>query len=196
MAQIVTARIPVVAPLNDLKYGNYELPAGTIISYSLAYSLMDSDVFFNPKVFQPEQWLASDPAHLVKMEQSFTVFGVGSRKCLGMDFALANLLTAVVVLFRRFPDMTLVDVVCKRDLDHHRSWFIGEPRAESPGVQISLVPPKPSRLNEHTDTRSHVPKNTLAKRVATWQSRMWPPGTTIYGLDAMLRVVRLVLIMR
>ncbi|KAK5745322.1 hypothetical protein LTR17_001483 [Elasticomyces elasticus] len=196
MAQIVTARIPVVAPLNDLKYGNYDLPPGTIISYSLAYSLMDSEVFSNPKVFQPERWLASGPAHLVKMEQSFTVFGVGSRKCLGMDFALANLLTAVVVVFGRFPDMTLVDVVCERDLDHHRSWFIGEPRAESPGVQISLAPPKASRLNEDMDTRYHASKNTIVKRMVTWRSPLWPSETTVYGLDAMLRVLRLVLIMR
>ncbi|EMC92456.1 hypothetical protein BAUCODRAFT_78040 [Baudoinia panamericana UAMH 10762] len=160
LAHIVTARFPVVAPREDLHYQGHTLPANTIISVTPAWTLMNSDVFAEPYTFRPERWLEADTAHLAMMEQYWIPFGLGNRRCLGIkrvilihaaendqtdvincSFAMTNILTALTVVFRRFQ-LELVDTVRERDVDHSRTWFIGEPRADSLGIRVRVVKAK------------------------------------------------------
>jgi hypothetical protein len=48
-----------------------------------------------------------------------------------MYFALAKLI-------RRF-EFELFDVAKERDIDHHRDWFLGEPRDDTMGVGMRVV---------------------------------------------------------
>jgi len=82
----------------------------------------------------PERWLNAT----ADMEQSYVPFGIGSRQCLGLNFAMASLATAFAVLFRRY-DFELVDVIRERDVDHRRTGFMGEPAADSPGMRIRVT---------------------------------------------------------
>lgn len=41
-------------------------------------------------------------------------------------------------LFRRF-DLELYDVVRKRDIDHYRDCFLGEPRDDTKGVRVKVL---------------------------------------------------------
>lgn len=51
---------------------------------------------------------------------------------------MANLYALMATIFRRF-EFELVDTVRERDIDHSRSWFIGEPDRNSPGMKIRVA---------------------------------------------------------
>ncbi|KAL9090101.1 MAG: hypothetical protein Q9159_002166 [Coniocarpon cinnabarinum] len=137
IAQVVTFRTPLIATEDNLQYQSYHLPAGTAISMTQSAALMQSHIYPEPRRFHPERWLKPEE-ELKDMQRYHIPFGTGNRMCLGMNFAMANLYTFMATIFRRF-ELELVDTVRERDIDHSRSWFIGEPSAESAGMKIRVV---------------------------------------------------------
>ncbi|KAL9055449.1 MAG: hypothetical protein Q9162_003547 [Coniocarpon cinnabarinum] len=137
IAHIVTFRTPLIATGDDLEYAGYKLPAGTAISMTQSSALMDPRIYPNPRQFLPERWVGQGASN-GDTERFFVPFGMGNRMCLGMNFAMANLYALFATIFRRF-ELELVDTVRERDVDHSRSWFIGEPAAESMGVKLRVA---------------------------------------------------------
>ncbi|KIY72729.1 cytochrome P450 [Cylindrobasidium torrendii FP15055 ss-10] len=83
----------VVSPLprvvhQDTVIAGYPVPAGTVIASGITIVHYDPDIFESPKEFRPERWLSADGAHL---ENFLVPFGRGSRQCLGMNLAWAEL---------------------------------------------------------------------------------------------------------
>ncbi|KAF5857935.1 hypothetical protein ETB97_005125 [Aspergillus alliaceus] len=78
--------------------GHY-IPAGVTVT-TQAYSLhRDPDVFTDPERFNPSRW--EQPTK--PMEDAFMPFGGGSRTCIGMHLARAELRLATARFFRMFP---------------------------------------------------------------------------------------------
>lgn len=100
-------------------------------------ALIDPNIFPNPDQFLPERWLEGADDQLARQDRFFLPFGLGSRQCLGMNFAYAELYTAVSAIFRRF-ELELHDTIRERDVDHSRFWFIGEPSRGSEGVRFKV----------------------------------------------------------
>lgn len=76
----------------------HHVPAGSVISMSPYMTVMDGDIFEDPNEFVPERWLAGSE----RLDKYLTVFGGGTRICLGMALAQAELFLMLSTLFRRW----------------------------------------------------------------------------------------------
>ncbi|KAL4911390.1 hypothetical protein BDW74DRAFT_184762 [Aspergillus multicolor] len=86
-----------ISPDTALQYKQWTIPPGTPVGMS-SYSMhTDPEVFPEPFKFMPERWLGDiNP----KMNRNWVPFTRGSRNCLGMNLAYAQIYWALAVIFR------------------------------------------------------------------------------------------------
>ena len=112
----ITARSQRIAPSENLHYKGWIIPAGTPLS-SISYFIhYDAGIFPEPKMFQPERWLATGTERLDKY---LVAFGRGTRNCVGTNLGMAELYILLAALVGKF-EMDLFetdrgDVDVKRD---------------------------------------------------------------------------------
>ncbi|MCK9924938.1 cytochrome P450 [Frankia sp. AgPm24] len=84
----------------DTDLGGRHLPRGSIVLYS-PYAMGHSGALFaDPEHFDPDRWL---PARAREIPPgAFTVFGGGSRKCIGDTFGLAEATLTIANIAHRF----------------------------------------------------------------------------------------------
>lgn len=131
---LVTSRLPLVAPKQALRYADWVIPPGTPVSMTLRDILLDPSIFPEPLEFRPERWLAENP-NLERISRGYLPFGRGSRMCIGLNLAMAELYIVIACLFRRF-NLDLYDTTRVRDIDVVRDCFIGESSPQSVGVRV------------------------------------------------------------
>ncbi|KAL2856972.1 cytochrome P450 [Aspergillus pseudodeflectus] len=78
------------------------IPAGTTVGINAWVLHHNPTVFPDPEAFVPERWLESSPEKLKEMEQSFFVFGAGSRTCVGKNISLIEMHKIIPQLLREF----------------------------------------------------------------------------------------------
>lgn len=132
----VTTRLPRVAH-EPLKYREYTIPAGTPIS-QLNYCVHnDSTIFPKPLEYHPERWIeAIDQG--IRLDRYLVSFGKGSRSCLGINLAWAELYLGLAYTLSSF-DMEIVDTTVERDIHMDRDFFVGIPREDSQGIRAKVV---------------------------------------------------------
>jgi cytochrome P450 len=135
---LFTSRFPMTAPLETLQYGGYAFPPGTTMSMTLRDVSLNSTVFAHPLEFRPERWLPDNP-ELARLNKYYLPFSRGSRMCVGINLAYAELYLVISSVFRRY-DMELFDTVYERDVAVERDGIVGEPTPDSPGIRVKLVP--------------------------------------------------------
>ncbi|KAK5626012.1 hypothetical protein RRF57_001728 [Xylaria bambusicola] len=133
----ITARLTRVAPDEVLQYKDWVMPAGTAVSMTLREISFDPEIFPSPMMFQPERWLPSNP-NLDRCNRYSVAFSRGSRMCIGINFAHAELYIAIATLIhrRRFE---LYDTIRERDVDFTRDFFVGETSAATKGVRVNYA---------------------------------------------------------
>ena len=94
-----TARSARIAPDTSLKCGDYMIPPGTPVSIAIPITSHNESLFPNSHSFDPSRWLSDDAAHLDKYIISFSK---GSRACLGMNLAWAELYLCTAAVFDSF----------------------------------------------------------------------------------------------
>ncbi|KAG6297617.1 hypothetical protein E4U46_005759 [Claviceps purpurea] len=77
---------------------DWHIPPNTVVSMSPYKTIMDETIFPDPMGFRPERWLKDGE----RLEKYLAVFGGGTRSCLGMALANAELHLALAKLFRRW----------------------------------------------------------------------------------------------
>ncbi|OOQ91241.1 Trichodiene oxygenase [Penicillium brasilianum] len=107
----IASRSPRVAPTEALVYKDYTIPPGTLISQTNYFVLMDPNIFPDPHVFDPERWTRA-AAKGERLDRYLVNFSKGSRNCLGMNLAYAELYLAMATLIRRF-DLELFETTEK-----------------------------------------------------------------------------------
>lgn len=129
-----TQRMPRIAPKTDLQYKDWHLPAGIIMgmdSYAVSH---DEEIFPDSFRFIPDRWLGDPKAPDGKQLTRYLVaFGRGTRSCVGMQLAYAELYIGLASLFRRF-DFELFETD-RGDIDALRDRFVPRPRLGSKGVR-------------------------------------------------------------
>nr|A0A0P0ZEA9.1 RecName: Full=Stellatic acid synthase; AltName: Full=Cytochrome P450 monooxygenase Stl-P450; AltName: Full=Stellatic acid biosynthetis gene clusters protein Stl-P450 [Aspergillus stellatus]BAT32890.1 stellatic acid synthase [Aspergillus stellatus] len=86
-----------ISPDSALHYKQWTIPPGTPVGMS-SYSLhTDPETFPEPFKFMPERWLGE---YNPKMNRSWVPFTRGSRNCLGMNLAYAQIYWGLAVMFR------------------------------------------------------------------------------------------------
>src|SRR6186713_188989 len=90
-------------------------------------------IFEDPTAFRPERWLGENN-HL---DRYLIPFNRGSRSCLGLNLALAELYLILAATFRRF-DFDVSQVDQRRDIDVSRDYTLGAAAADSPGIMVTV----------------------------------------------------------
>ncbi|KAF2965905.1 hypothetical protein GQX73_g7677 [Xylaria multiplex] len=97
----------------DLFYGKWRIPAGHPVGMTPLLMHTDNEVHHNAKSFLPERWIDAETRK--RSERGFAPFSKGSRICLGMHLAWAELYIVVATLVQRFdfsfPNATAEDFV-------------------------------------------------------------------------------------
>ncbi|KAH7068192.1 benzoate 4-monooxygenase cytochrome P450 [Paraphoma chrysanthemicola] len=94
-------------PYMPLLYKELVIPAGTAVGAMPWLLNRHPDVFPEPDVFRPERWLDA-ARHGQNLTRYLVTFSKGSRMCLGINLAYAEMYIAVTALVHNF-DMELVD---------------------------------------------------------------------------------------
>jgi len=126
----VSAHLPRVAPDEVLCYQNWKIPAGTPIGMTSVLLHLDPAIFPSPQTFRPSRWLENP-----RLSRYLVSFSKGSRKCLGMNLAYAELYLCLCYIIMEFPDMKLFDTTVA-DVQIIADDFI--PRSSGRGVRVLM----------------------------------------------------------
>lgn len=94
-------RSPRLSPTQAIRYGEYTVPPNYAISMDPVHMHHNEEVFPESHKFKPERWLG-DPAAMKKLQRYNITFSRGTRQCLGMNLAWAELYLLLSTLFRRY----------------------------------------------------------------------------------------------
>lgn len=134
----VTTRLPRIATGGVMCYKDWEIPFGTPISSTMYFILMHPGLFPEPQTFLPERWLTSAGEFNHTLANKYLVnFGRGSRSCLGMNLAYAEMYITLATIVRRF-DMELFETGME-DVKMVHDFFVAAPRLNSKGVRIKVI---------------------------------------------------------
>ncbi|KAK0390740.1 hypothetical protein NLU13_0243 [Sarocladium strictum] len=130
----VTTRLPRIAH-EDITYKDFVIPAGTPVSQTPYFSLMHPGIFPDPQRFRPERWLEAEEK-CQRLNKYLVSFGKGTRQCVGLNLAYAEVYLALAAIAHRFDwtmfETGLEDVVCFHD------FFVAVASLESKGVRATL----------------------------------------------------------
>lgn len=122
----VPGKMPRVVPAGGIKLSGQYIPAGTTVS-SVSYSYFSNPkCYIDPEEFRPERWIRDADGgwsanNGVDPEKFFVAFARGSRNCLGMNLAYAQLNYTIAYLVRNF-EMQLHEGMTERDMEWHDSF--------------------------------------------------------------------------
>ncbi|KAH8893094.1 cytochrome P450 [Thozetella sp. PMI_491] len=130
----VTTRLPRVSH-EVFRYKDYVIPAGVPISETPYFILTDPAVFPEPDMFKPERWIEAEKQGN-RLDRYLVSFGKGTRQCLGINLAYAELYLATYMVATKFDwelyQTSLDDVVCAHD------FFVAGVNMKSKGVRATL----------------------------------------------------------
>lgn len=102
------------------------------------YQMHHSDVFPASHTFNPDRWLDSKPVAGDKTQKPLSrylvSFGRGTRACIGMNLASAELYIGLATVFRRV-DFELFETE-EEAVVMAREFFVPQPRVGTKGVRI------------------------------------------------------------
>ncbi|KAE8415948.1 putative benzoate 4-monooxygenase cytochrome P450 [Aspergillus pseudocaelatus] len=119
----VTHRISRQFPDQPLQCRGIFIPANTTVGMTAMLTHLNETIFPEPRVFRPERWLGPDIG--------------GTRSCLGMNLARAELVLILAAVFRQFYfDVSAVQR--ERDIDVSRDYILGAQARDTPGILVMV----------------------------------------------------------
>lgn len=134
-----TCPTPVVYTAPNGGGKEYILPVGTVISMDNYTASHDPTIFPEPYAFRPDRWEGNPAAPDGKpLTRYLVAFGRGTRSCLGIQLAYAELYIGLATFFRRFSG-ELVGTTREDDVDCYRDVFFPRAKPGSKGVRIKVT---------------------------------------------------------
>lgn len=123
-------------PANPWVYNGTVIPANVAVSMDQYHMLMNERVFPEPTAFRPERWLGDPrgPDGIHPLTHYMTVFGRGTRMCLGLNLAYSELYIGFATLIRRHK-LRLVDTSV-RDVAFYAENTILSPWPGTQGIRV------------------------------------------------------------
>ncbi|PVH77367.1 putative P450 monooxygenase, partial [Cadophora sp. DSE1049] len=129
----VAGRLPRINTRETMTYGSYSIPRGTPVSMTQKLIHDNPAIFNEPRSFKPERW--GDPTERKLLEKYLQPFGRGSRACLGINLAYAELYLALAMIVGNF-DLVLFDTV-KGDIEQVHDFFSPFPESGK-GLRVTV----------------------------------------------------------
>ncbi|KAE8368484.1 cytochrome P450 [Aspergillus caelatus] len=136
-------RLPRISPDLPIQYKDFTIPCGankpippqTPVGMSAYFMHTVPTVYPEPMIFRPERWLgAIDPA----MHRNYVPFTRGSRNCLGINLAMAEISLVLAVLYRPNGLKLGVYETDETDVIAVHDFMIPMPKLTSKGVRILI----------------------------------------------------------
>ncbi|KAF0319193.1 cytochrome P450 [Colletotrichum asianum] len=123
-------------PANPWVYKGTVIPANVAVSMDQYHMLMNENVFPDPAAFRPERWLDDPrgPDDIHPLTHYMTVFGRGTRMCLGLNLAYSELYIGFATLISRHK-LRLVDTSV-RDVAFYAENTILSPWPGTKGIRV------------------------------------------------------------
>ncbi|ORY07559.1 putative cytochrome P450 [Clohesyomyces aquaticus] len=141
LATGVSGRLPRINNFQPTTYTSsqtgkaYHIPKGTPMSMTIRELHYNPDLFPDPTKFDPVRWLGDER---LKNEKWFAAFGRGSRSCVGLNLARAELLMVVGNLFGKF-NVRLADGVDRSDIEMAHDCFAPFVKSDSKGLNVDVL---------------------------------------------------------
>lgn len=129
------SRLPRVYD-KPITYKNWVIPAGTPVAMTPHLVLIDENIFPNPRKFDPERWLDGLPEgkNTSRLDKYIVSFGKGSRNCIGVHLAWAQMYMCVAAMSQRYTlEMYETD---ESDVTPSRDLFTAGVKLDSKGVRV------------------------------------------------------------
>ncbi|KAH7398962.1 cytochrome P450 [Phaeosphaeria sp. MPI-PUGE-AT-0046c] len=158
-----TARIPTEENLLyrgewNKKSVQYVIPRGYAVGMSTVVTHHDERAFPDSYTFAPERWLDENNQRNKEVEKSMLAFSKGSRSCLGMNLALAELhLCLAGLALRVIPHMHLRDTT-DEDLAYDYDMFVPMTK-HNRGTVLWIAIPLDNRIFKMSMPVSNVDPN-------------------------------------
>lgn len=98
----------------------------------------DESIYPSSSTFDPSRWLndAKGPDGIKPLTTYLLAFSKGTRRCVGMNFAFAEMYIVLANVFRRL-DLELFET--ERDaVDIYSEYFIPRPKPGTKGVRVTV----------------------------------------------------------
>lgn len=128
----VSHRLQRVSPDLPLVYQEWVIPPGTPCSMTSVMLHDNPEIFPEPHEFRPDRW--ADQAEERRLSKYLVNFSRGTRRCIGMELAVAEIHLTMVTVFRRF-NFELFETDCS-DVDMKHDYFIPLPELDTKGVRV------------------------------------------------------------
>jgi cytochrome P450 len=139
------ARIPHEPLIFSSGDRDWTIPAGTPVSMTSVLIHHDESIFPDSKEFRPERWIEGP-----RLDRYLVAFSKGSRQCLGMNLAYAEMYLWLAAVFRRFGSkevrfdsdegvLELVDTDLS-DVGIVADRFVPIVKLDSKGVRVQVLP--------------------------------------------------------
>ncbi|CAO1597216.1 hypothetical protein XANCAGTX0491_001035 [Xanthoria calcicola] len=119
-----------------IRYRDWDIPAGVPVGMTTIFMHDDESVFPDHTAFKPERWLEPRDDG-VRLEKSLTSFGKGTRQCLGVNLAYAELYLTIATIFRRF-ELALFETEWAT-VEYARDFFNPFPEHGGDGVRVLVM---------------------------------------------------------
>ncbi|KAI1208152.1 putative cytochrome P450 [Annulohypoxylon truncatum] len=116
----------------------YVIPQGTPVGMTSVMVHRNSKIFPNSEQFDPNRWLDAEGKVDRTLEKYMLIFSKGSRQCVGINLAYAELFMATGLIFRRLgPRMKLYETQLD-DVEIRHAAFMTSPRLDSKGIRVLM----------------------------------------------------------
>jgi cytochrome P450 len=131
------SRLPRVNPHESIRYKDWVIPPGCAVGMSALFVELDPTIFPCPHEFKPERWLEEGAKE--RLEPYLLAFGKGTRMCLGLNLAYAELYSILATMIRRFPKLELWETDAS-DIEAVADYFFGMWRYKDgkAGLQVKI----------------------------------------------------------
>jgi hypothetical protein len=117
---------------------HFVVPPGYPISMTSAHIHMNPRLFPDPQAFQPERWLDSEGHRLRDLDKYIMSFSKGSRQCLGINLAYAELFICIAAVVLRLGRQLELFETTTEDVKLFKDVFAMRPKPESKGIRVVL----------------------------------------------------------
>ncbi|EMD90794.1 hypothetical protein COCC4DRAFT_127633 [Bipolaris maydis ATCC 48331] len=115
-----------------------EIPAGTPVGMTATLIHNHPELFPNPEKFLPERWLDEQGRRHHHLDKYVLSFSRGSRQCIGINLAYAELYMVFGLLIRRMGSSMSLFGTGKEDVEIHYDRFVPTPIDGTKGVRVVI----------------------------------------------------------
>ncbi|KAI1128167.1 cytochrome P450 [Nemania abortiva] len=123
------------SPDETITYKQWKIPKNTPVGMSIYAMHTDPSVFPDPMQFKPERWLGE---YNPMMDKNFVPFTKGSRSCLGINLAWAEMYISTAALFRPNGPRLTLHKTDESDIKIVRDYIMGFPKPDARGVRVTV----------------------------------------------------------